>query len=100
MTIAGIGNVYADEILFQAGCHPAVPADRLPEDQAGSLFKTMRRVLRTASDRGGAINQLPDGWLLPHRDDKGECPRCAGRLSRTTVGGRTTLLCPSCQPKP
>jgi formamidopyrimidine-DNA glycosylase len=95
--IAGIGNVWSDEILFQAGIAPDRRADRLPAEARGRLFETMRRVLREAAEAGADPARLPGDWLRPHRDDD-TCPRCGGPLERREVSGRTAHLCPRCQP--
>ena len=95
--IAGIGNVWSDEILFQAGIAPDRRADRLPAEARGRLFETMRRVLREAAEAGADPARLPGDWLRPHRDDD-TCPRCGGPLERREVSGRTAHLCPGCQP--
>lgn len=96
--IAGIGNVYADEICFQTGVRPETRLPALDEDLLRSLHRTMRRVLRTAVDRRADPDGLPRSWLLPRRREGAPCPRCDGEIVKTTVAGRPTYLCPSCQP--
>jgi formamidopyrimidine-DNA glycosylase len=97
--IAGLGNVYTDEILFQAGVHPGTPLTKLRRDQAGEIWRTMRHVLRTAIDRQADADRYPDSWLTPHRGED-RCPRCHGPLKQVKIGGRTSRYCPSCQPPP
>ncbi len=92
--VAGIGNLYADEILFQAGLHPLTPAASLGEERRARLFGIIRRVLRAGIDRGARTSRLPRHYLLPHRDDDGLCPRCGLPLRRIQVAGRTTVFCP------
>lgn len=98
--VAGIGNVYADEILFQCGIHPETRADRLGREGLQCLGKEMRRVLRAAAASIKNRKPFPDSFLLPHRSGGENCPRCASELSHTEVGGRSTWLCPSCQSEP
>jgi len=102
--MAGIGNIYADEILFHAGLHPAIPAGALDGKARLRLFNAMRQVLRTAIDCGaGAENftdRLPKGYLLPQRHPGGHCPRCGVPLVVGGHGGRTFYHCPRCQPEP
>lgn len=100
---AGIGNVYSDEILFQAGVHPATSVKRLDRSDISSLYRTMRSVLETAIECGAGsedlAERLPEGWLLPHRQEGTRCPRCGGKVEAFRTGGRRGFLCPSCQPK-
>lgn len=96
--IAGIGNIYADEILFQAGLRPQADIDRLDGEDLEELFKRMKQVLQTAIDSKVDPERFPHSYLLPYRDKEGRCPRCAGKLDRTKVSGRTTYYCPRCQP--
>ena len=92
--IAGIGNFYADEILFQARLHPAIVANSLDAGMRQRLFDAMKQVLQTAIDCGaGAENftdRLPKGFLLPERHAGGRCPRCGTALVIDKRGGRTT----------
>jgi formamidopyrimidine-DNA glycosylase len=98
--LAGIGNVYSDEILFQAGLHPASKVAQLSGKQLRDLFQVTRRVLRVAARKGGDAAKAPSGWLLGRRGKQGTCPQCGGELTSETVSGRTAWLCPSCQTKP
>jgi len=96
-TMAGIGNVYSDEILFQARLHPKT---RLPDlGQAGlqQVFETMRQVLQQAIDVQ-CDPQRMSGFLVPHRGEGEPCPRCAGPIERIQAGGRGSYYCPRCQP--
>lgn len=95
--IAGLGNIYADEVLFQAGVHPETRVNRLVDEQIHQLFNEMKKVLRTAIDCRAAPGQFPSSCLLPHRHKQGTCPRCGRELVRGKVSGRTTYYCPHCQ---
>ena len=99
--VAGIGNIYSDEILFQARINPAVRVDKLTLDQLKQLFLKMREVLKTAIARGAGSEQfterMPKGALLPERKMGGHCPRCQSPLKVFKVGGRTAYCCPKCQ---
>ncbi len=90
--IAGIGNVYADEILFQAGIHPETEAGALEPDQVETLHRQMRRVLEAAID--ARVQDFPEWFLLTHRGGDMRCPECGGELETTEVSGRTTYVCP------
>lgn len=99
--IAGIGNIYSDEILFQARIAPALPINALSSDTLKRLYADMRQVLETAVAVGAGSEQftecLPKGFLLPERKRGGHCPRCRTPLKIVKSGGRTSYCCPRCQ---
>jgi formamidopyrimidine-DNA glycosylase len=99
--LAGIGNIYSDEILFQARLHPAAAANRLDATAAQRLFAAMRRTLETAiaSEAGSehGAERLPKDFLLPQRHRGGHCPRCGTALATLKQSGRTGYFCPNCQ---
>lgn len=90
--IAGIGNVYADEMLFQARIHPKTSAGALDADVIERLHHEMRRVLEAAVE--ARVEDFPDWFLLPHREDGGRCPRCGAVVEKLRVSGRVTWICP------
>jgi len=102
--MAGIGNTYVDEILFQARVHPGVVSNALDAAARHRLFAAMKHVLQTAIDCGAGaenfINRLPKGFLLAERHAGGHCPRCGTALVIDKRGGRTSYHCPRCQPDP
>jgi formamidopyrimidine-DNA glycosylase len=93
--IAGIGNLYADEICYQCRIHPETTVDRLSRDQIASIYRTMRQVLARSVAVSADFGKLPKTWLLPGRK-RGSCPRCCGNLTRIELGGRGTYFCPVC----
>ncbi len=95
--MAGIGNVYSDEILFQEGIHPRTAVKDLAGDALASLYATMNEVLHTAIDRGADPDEYPDSYLTPHRHQGGTCPRCGEELQRVKVAGRSAYFCPNRQ---
>ena len=95
--IAGIGNLYADEILFRARMHPATEAARLSDKDLARLFRVTRNVLEKAIALKTDFNRLPKSWLLTHRGKQGRCPRCGRALKPATIGGRTSWFCAHCQ---
>ncbi|HNY77313.1 MAG: DNA-formamidopyrimidine glycosylase family protein [Sedimentisphaerales bacterium] len=95
--VAGIGNLYSDEILFRSRIHPAFPGRRLTTGQAACLYRNTRKVLRMAIEREADPWAMPQSCLLPHREREGCCPRCKAALTRQTVAGRTAYWCPQCQ---
>ena len=95
--IAGIGNLYADEILFRARMHPGTDAGRLNDKDLNRLFRAIRHVLEKAIALKTDFNRLPKSWLLTHRGKRGRCPRCGRTLKSATIGGRTSWFCAHCQ---
>src|SRR6266516_1733518 len=84
--IAGIGNIYADEILFHARIHPATQVTRLGDKALAKLFRAMRYVLEKAIKARADVDQIPKSWLLPHRHKGGKCPRCGRKLRSSKIG--------------
>jgi formamidopyrimidine-DNA glycosylase len=98
--IAGLGNVYTDEILFQAGIHPKTKADRIQAEALEALFQIMREdVLPTVIDRRADPSRFPEEYLIPRRKKGANCPKCGSELEQVQVSGRTACLCPKCQKK-
>ena len=100
--LAGIGNIYSDEILFQAKLHPRVTVDDLDDETIDSLYDTIREVLTVCGEHFPDLDQLEDSYLVAHRLDgeNGTCPRCDTPIERLDVSGRTAQYCPNCQPPP
>lgn len=96
--IAGIGNEYSNEILFQAGIAPTHSIKSLTASQQAKIYSTMKSVLKKAiSLRKIPYKKYPRSWLLAHvkeiRDMK--CPKNSKHsLKRKTIGGRTAIYCP------
>jgi formamidopyrimidine-DNA glycosylase len=95
--IAGIGNLYTDEILFRAHMHPATGAAGLSDEDLARLFRATHYVLEKAIALKTDFNRLPKSWLLMHRGKRGKCPRCGRALKSATIGGRTSWFCTHCQ---
>lgn len=96
--VAGLGNILVDEILWQARIHPSTAVETLSESERDQLFTTMRTVLRRAIEQHDSIDRNRR-WLSHVRGRPGaRCPRCQGELERFSIGGRTTYVCPQCQP--
>ena len=98
--VAGVGNLIADETLWQARLHPRRRIETLDEEERSRLFTSMHRVLKEAVDHFDYVPRKRT-WLSHVRGRPGAtCPRCKTPLARTVAGGRTTYFCPSCQPQP
>jgi len=94
--IAGIGNVYADEILFQAKLHPKKTIADLDDKTFERLYLMMRQVLQEAIDAEADPEKMPSGFLLKTRGTNGACP-CGGKMEKISVSGRNGYFCPKCQ---
>jgi formamidopyrimidine-DNA glycosylase len=95
--MAGIGNIYSDEILFQARLNPKTRANQMSNQDLDRLFQAMKEVLKAAIDREADPERMPKTYLLPHRDKDGKCPVCHGKINTTKVSGRSAYFCPKCQ---
>ena len=98
--VAGIGNVYSDEILFQSRLHPKSQVNKLNAAAVKRLFEAMQDVLEKAIEAQADPEQLPSSFILPHRTPDVTCPRCRGRVEKISVSGRSGYYCPECQAKP
>jgi formamidopyrimidine-DNA glycosylase len=103
-TVAGLGNIYADEALWHARIHPLRPAGELGGGEIAALREGVRRALRRGIRRQGA--DLGDGAYAGGRMQHefrvygrtGEpCERCGTPIEKTRAGGRGTWYCPRCQ---
>ncbi|HEX4697008.1 MAG TPA: DNA-formamidopyrimidine glycosylase family protein [Candidatus Udaeobacter sp.] len=95
--IAGIGNLYADEILFRTRVHPATELSRLRDTDVARLFTAARYILEKTIQVKANADRTPRGWLLRQRGKGGKCPRCNRELKSATIGGRTAWFCAHCQ---
>jgi formamidopyrimidine-DNA glycosylase len=95
--LAGIGNIYADEILFQAGVSPRRKGGTLSKTESKQLYRHVQRVLTMAADRKADPAGMPSSWLLPKRQEGRPCPRCGDKIKKTKVAGRSAYWCPNCQ---
>jgi len=105
--VAGIGNIYADEALFEAGIRPRKAARRVSRNAAERLHGAIRRVLLEAlGDRGSSFRDYvdADGQQGTHqlrvkvfRRTGEPCYVCGAAIRRVKVGGRSTHYCPKCQ---
>ena len=94
--IAGIGNEYSDEILFQARIHPLRKTDTLNASELSALYSSTKRVLETAVELGADKNSLPDSFMLKNRGKARQCPG-GGKMEMVKLSGRSSYFCPDCQ---
>jgi formamidopyrimidine-DNA glycosylase len=105
--IAGIGNIYSDEILWRAKIHPLRQGAKLQEKELREIYKYIRPVLKQAIKlKGTSISDYrnikgEEGQfrkLIKVYQKKGqECPRCKTEIKREKIGSRSTHFCPQCQ---
>jgi len=108
--LAGIGNIYADEILFKAKVHPALSAASLNEEELSRVWEAMTHILRSAIvHRGSSIRNFVDadgreGRYQERHQVYGRqglpCPECSHRIHRHRISGRSSHFCPVCQKPP
>jgi len=109
-TVAGVGNIYADEALWRARVHPLTPAAALEPDEVAAVYRGIRAALRAGIKRQGSTlrdYRLPDGGEGGAQDEfkvygrGGEpCERCGTPIDKIRVAGRGTWYCPACQRYP
>ncbi len=87
--IAGVGNLLADEVLWQAKVSPAARTDTLERRDADRLYRALQAALKSAAAKGG----VHTGDVIAARRPGGTCPRCGAEMRHGTVGGRSTWWC-------
>jgi formamidopyrimidine-DNA glycosylase len=87
--IAGVGNLLADEALWQSRIPPATPVNRLQRKDADRLYRALQAALKSAGAKGG----VHTGDVIAARHPGGSCPRCGAEMVHGTVGGRSTWWC-------
>lgn len=105
--IVGIGNIYADEILFLCKINPLKKCNEITKKEAFNIIKYTRKVLEEAIKKGGTtirtyssvngVHGLFQEELLIHGKDNGICPKCGNKIQKIRVCGRGTYYCPICQ---
>jgi len=106
--LAGVGNLYADEALWEAKLHPLRTADSLSEAEITRLAIAIKQVLVTGIERRGtsfSSYRDADGspgenqdFLNAYARESLPCPRCGTPISRILIGQRSSHFCPHCQP--
>jgi formamidopyrimidine-DNA glycosylase len=105
--ISGIGNIYADEILWSVRVYPLMPTESLNKRQIKAIYLSMREILKKAVRlRGTSIGDYRDaagrlgrygGERLAYGLEGEPCQRCRTKLKRIKMGGRSSTFCPNCQ---
>jgi len=105
--IAGIGNIYSDEILWIAKIHPFKEVSKLTEDELRKIYRAMRKILPKAIELGGeSISDFRrtsgkrgyfDKERKVYRRGGEKCLRCGTKIRRKKIAGRSAHFCPKCQ---
>ena len=95
--IAGIGNIYADEILFAAGIHPHSVLQECDPVRLSLIATAVPYVLNSAVDHAADFGKFPETWIIPYRACGESCPCCSSPIDRVVVAGRYAYFCPFCQ---
>jgi formamidopyrimidine-DNA glycosylase len=101
--VAGIGNAYADEILWAARLHPYRKRTQLTAEEIDRLYRAMRATLLDAIEKvraemGESIHLKPREFMAVHMKAGEPCPRCGAPISLVGANQRITNFCRSCQP--
>ncbi len=104
--LAGIGNVYVQDILFEAGIHPQTRVPDIPAHKLRLLYDTMRSQLTRAVDLSGIAYERDlygepgrvTDFLVAYRDGE-DCPHCGTEIEKLRVGASSAYVCPACQPR-
>lgn len=106
--IAGVGNIYSDEILFAAKVHPLRQVKSLENREKKQIHQNIKKVLQKAIQYRGTTEQYyrdacgKEGnyakQLKVYQKEGRPCSRCGNKIRRTKLGGRSTHFCPRCQP--
>lgn len=91
--LAGIGNIYSDEILYQAGIRPDSSAAKLNAKDRLKTFNAMLRVLRVAIRHKADPEKLPGSYLILSREAGRRCSKCGGEIKKATISGRSAYYC-------
>jgi formamidopyrimidine-DNA glycosylase len=105
--VAGIGNIYVDEILFDARVHPRRKANTISDAEWERLYAAIKKNLADGIEHRGTTVRLyrdvldragsHQNYLRVFEKHGEECPECGGKIARVKVGGRPTHFCPACQ---
>ena len=105
--VSGIGNIYADDILFTARIHPLKKVEKLNDKESKAIFEAVKKILKKAvklrgtstsdyRDTAGRMGKYTEARLVYQREGE-KCPRKNGVIKRIKIGGRSAHFCPACQ---
>lgn len=106
--VAGIGNIYSDEILFQSKIHPFRPVFDLKEKELETIYRNISKVLKKSIElKGESFSDWRtlegkkghfDNYRKVYQREGEDCSRCGSPILRKKMGGRSAHFCPRCQP--
>jgi len=107
--VSGIGNVYIQDILFNAKLHPLRKIPTLSEDETESLYRSMQSVLKESIEMGGLAYEKDfygkhggygkEQYKIAYKPDE-PCPECGTTIQKIKTGSTASFICPNCQPLP
>ncbi len=105
--IAGLGNIYADEVLFKAGINPLKFGINISKDECQRIKDSSKEIITKAIKYGGTtirsytsslgVTGNYQDFLQVHTKEGEKCPKCGTIIQKEKVGGRSTYYCPKCQ---
>lgn len=105
--ISGLGNIYADEVLYQAGILPLRSASSLNESECDKIIEASKKIILKAIEEGGTTIKSYtsslgvignyQNFLQVHKRECLPCYKCNNKIKRIKVGGRSTYYCEFCQ---
>lgn len=105
--VVGVGNIYADESLFESGINPERIANTLKKEEVEKLYKAIKRIIKKAILVGGSsvanyrlIDNTKGNYAREHKvygKAGKECVKCKNKLKKILINTRTTIFCPNCQ---
>lgn len=96
---AGIGNIFADEILYQSRIHPETKVPEISDKDIRLIYDKMKEILKTAINYDANYDKFPENYLVHFRKDGGSCYHTGCKIKRIEVNGRGTYYSPEYQAK-
>lgn len=105
--ISGLGNIYADEVLFASGINPLKLGTEITLDECQKIVDSSKKIIERAIENGGTtirsytsslgVEGTNQNYLQVHKRENEMCFKCHSIIERIKVGGRSTYFCPKCQ---
>ena len=105
--ISGLGNIYADEVLFASGIHPLRKGESITYEECEKIISSAKEIINKAIEYGGTtiksytsslgVTGSYQNYLKVHKKENKPCPNCGNIIKRIKVGGRSTYFCDICQ---
>lgn len=105
--ISGLGNIYADEVLYASGINPLKLGNEIKLEECLKIVKESKRIINGAIKYGGTtiksytsslgVTGSYQKYLKAHKKEGEQCSNCSNKIIKIKVGGRSTYYCPVCQ---